>query len=61
MVEGNSGVTVEEKNSKNISPMISQKPAQKKMLSLYVILMGLEFRLKGGETKEFVKDEAMSS
>lgn len=48
MVEGNSGVTVEEKNSKNISPMVPQKMPKR---SLYLILMGLRFRLKGRKTK----------
>lgn len=50
MVEGNSGVTVKEKNSKNISPTVSLKAAWRKMLTLNMSLMGLGFRLQKGET-----------
>lgn len=48
-------------NSKNISPMAYCKIAQKNIISLNMILMGLGFRLKEGGNQEFVKDEAMSS
>lgn len=55
MVEGNSGVTVKEKNSENISPMVSQKAGRGKMPWLNMILMGLGFRLKKEEKKSLWK------
>ena len=49
-------MTVEEKISKNISPMVS-KAARKKMLGD----CGARVQAKGRKNKGFVEDEAMSS
>lgn len=51
MVGGNSDATVKEKNSKNISPMVSHNVSKKNLVYLNLNLMGLGFRLQEGDNK----------